>query len=194
MKVCCLILAAGASSRLGRPKQLLEKEGRNLLQIAIETALAAELDPVFVVLGARETEIREHIRDQPVRPIYNPNWQEGIGSSIREGISHIMKAGSYSGVIIMLCDQLLITAAHLKKMLEIYQQGQYPIVATAYQEQSGVPALFDQTFFPHLRDLSGDTGARKLISRQREHVFMIQFEAAGVDIDTAEDALRAGLQ
>ncbi|AHM58510.1 4-diphosphocytidyl-2c-methyl-d-erythritol synthase [Flammeovirgaceae bacterium 311] len=193
MKVCALLLAAGASSRLGRPKQLLEKEGRSLLQLSIETALVAELDPVFVVLGAREAEIRAQIRQQPVQLIYNPDWQEGIGSSIREGIKHIMEAGSYSAVVIMLCDQLLISAAHLQSLVKAYQQQQIPVVATSYQDQAGVPALFDQSFFPHLKQLSGDTGARKLISQHRDKVQLIQYEAAGVDIDTAEDALRAGL-
>jgi molybdenum cofactor cytidylyltransferase len=194
MKVCGLILAAGASSRLGRPKQLLQKQGKILLALSIHTALAAELSAVYVVLGARQEQIKDQISHLPVKLIFNSEWEEGIGSSIRNSMIQIVDDGPYDCVVILLCDQLLITAAHVKNLIAVYKSSHKPIVATAYGEQTGVPALFDQSYFPMLLALKGDTGARKIISQHQHDVRTVQFEAAAVDIDTAEDAIGAGLE
>ncbi|WP_224998989.1 NTP transferase domain-containing protein [Cesiribacter sp. SM1] len=193
MKVCGLILAAGGSSRLGRAKQLLQQQGKSLLALSIETALAAGLDPVYVVLGARQEQILDEISHLPVKIISNQEWQEGIGSSIRIGISHIEAEESYDAVVILLCDQLLITADHIKSLVALYQSSHKPIVATAYGAQSGVPALFSHSYFHLLLALQGDTGARKIIAQHQQNAHVVNFEAAALDIDTAEDARGAGL-
>lgn len=193
MKICGLILAAGSSSRLGRPKQLVRTGGRTLLEKAIETALAANLNPVHVVLGARFEQIKASIEHFPLSIIENEQWQEGIGSSIRTGIRSVIAEGKYDAVLLMLCDQLHVDAPHLQALIDAYQNKQKLIIATAYGAQIGVPALFDQKYFPLLKELSGDEGAKKIIKRHSAEVHSLKFEQAIVDVDTPEDLLKTGL-
>lgn len=194
MNICGLILAAGASTRLGRPKQLLRAQGKPLLEKAAETALEARLDAVYVVLGARYEEIKTSIQHLPVQLIRNEQWQEGIGSSISSGIRATRASDNYDAVLIMLTDQLHINGAHLSSLVNNYLKSSHKaIVATTYGHQTGVPALFDKYYFPQLEDLSGDIGAKKLIGQHMDRVRSINFEQASIDIDTPEDQAKAGL-
>lgn len=193
MKICGLILAAGASSRLGRPKQLVSVKGKSLLEKAIKTALEAGLNQVYVVLGAHFDEVKASIAHLPVRIIHHEQWQQGIGSSISAGMQTIHAEDHYDAVLIMLCDQLHINIAHLKALLIPYLNSDKAIVATSYGNQTGVPALFDHQHFSLLQALSGDTGAKKIISQQADKVHSIRFEEASIDIDTPEDLAGAGL-
>lgn len=158
-----VVLAAGSSSRLGRPKQDLVYQGETLLARAIRIAREVA-DEVVVVT-------REN----------NPDADEGIASSIRVGVR---EAGEDARVLIMLCDQPLITAAHLAALLAT----DAPIAATGYRGIAGVPAVFAPRFLPELLALRGDRGARAVIEAHREIVKVLTFEDAGVDIDTEDDA------
>lgn len=159
MRVVAIVLAAGSSSRLGRPKQELVFDGETLLARA--TRIAREVaDDVIVVT-------REN----------NPDADEGIASSIRAGV----RAAGEARVLILLCDQPLITAAHLRALIAV----DAPIVATGYRGIAGVPAVFAPELIPELLALRGDRGARVVIEKHGAHV--IPFEDAGVDIDTDAD-------
>lgn len=193
MNICGLILAAGGSSRLGRPKQLIRAHGKSLLEQSVGTALNASLQQVYVVLGARFEQTEHSIKQLPVSIIRNEHWQEGIGSSISAGMQTIIKESDYDAVLIMLCDQLYINTLHLQALIEAYRQKKASIIATTYGGQTGVPALFDQKYFSDLGKLSGDTGAKKILSLHADSLHCIQFEQALIDIDTPEDLRKNGL-
>ena len=159
MRVIAVVLAAGSSSRLGRPKQDIVFEGETLLARA--TRIACEVaDDVIVVT-------REN----------NPDADEGIASSIRFGV----RAAGEARVLIVLCDQPLINAEHLRALIAV----DAPIVATGYRGIAGVPAIFAPELIPELLALRGDRGARAVIANHAAHV--IPFEGAAVDIDTEAD-------
>jgi molybdenum cofactor cytidylyltransferase len=193
MNLCGLILAAGGSTRLGRPKQLVKSQDKTLLQLAIENALNTSLQDVYVVLGANKESIEASIKHLPVQLIENAQWQEGLGSSISAGMHFIQKQGNYDAVLIMLCDQLHVNAAHLQAIIDAYLQKGAKMVATEYGKQLGVPALFDRMYFTDLAQLSGDTGAKKLLQVYAASLYSIPFEQALIDIDTPEDLNRLGL-
>ena len=193
MNICGLILAAGGSSRLGRPKQLVKAHGKTLLECAISNALDAPLQQVYVVLGDRFEQLEASVSHLPVSIIPNKQWQEGIGSSISAGIRSIRREGNFDAVLIMLCDQLHVTPGHLQALIGAYRQKEAPIIGTTYGGQTGVPALFDQKYFSDLEKLSGDTGAKMILFQQAHSLHSIKFEQALIDIDTPEDLIKSGL-
>lgn len=177
MNTAIVILAAGASSRLGQPKQLLQFRGRTLLQHAIGTAGAAHCGPVFVVVGA----VREIATSATV--VENPAWAEGMASSIRAGISALPSA--ISGAVLMTCDQPLVTAELLKTLC-----GAGPLAAAEYNHTIGVPAFFSRDYFPELLALQGGEGAKRILLAHETAVARIPFPDAAIDIDTVADAER----
>ena len=193
MKVYGLILAAGGSSRLGRPKQLVNDHGKSLLERAIDNSLKTDLQQVYVVLGANFEQVEASVKHLPVSIIRNERWQEGIGSSISCGLRKIQAEGNFDALLIMLCDQLHITVHHLQSLINAYLHKKAPIIATTYGGQAGVPALFDQQYFPHLQNLSGDTGAKQILHQHAKNLHPISFEQAIIDVDTPEDLEKLGL-
>jgi CTP:molybdopterin cytidylyltransferase MocA len=163
--VVAIVLAAGFSTRLGKSKQDVVFEGETLLQRA-ERIAREVADEVIVVT-----------------PQINPDAAEGIASSIRIGV-HL--SGTNARLLIMLCDQPLITAEHLRALIAINA----PIVATGYAGIAGVPAVFAPEFASELLALHGDRGARVVIEADRELARVVAFEDAAVDIDTEEDLRR----
>lgn len=160
MRVTALVLAAGASSRLGRPKQSVVYRGETLLEHAVRIAREA-CDEVIVIT-----------RDN------NPEADEGMASSIRAGVR---MAREDSRILITLCDQPLLTAAHLRALVAV----DAPIVATGYNGIAGVPAVFAPAFREELLALRGDRGARAVI--ERHGAATVVFEGAGVDVDREGD-------
>lgn len=179
-----IILAAGASTRLGRPKQLLPWQGSTLLQHAVQTALTVTTRPV-VVTGANDHLIAAALDPGQVKLVYNPNWQQGIASSIRCGLQALLnRTPGPDQVIFMVCDQPFVTAGLLLDLINEQQKSRRPIVASAYAGTLGIPALFDKSLFPQLLDLQGDTGARRLIQQHADEVAAVVFEEGLYDIDT----------
>ncbi|MDC3210710.1 nucleotidyltransferase family protein [Saprospiraceae bacterium] len=183
--IAIIILAAGSSSRLGRPKQLLELNGKTLLQKSIETALNVSIN-VTVVLGANENLVRPTISGFPINIILNENWISGISGSIQTGMS-ALKNNEFQAVLIMLCDQPFINASILKGMIEVFEKNKFPIVASEYEKKVGVPAIFDASFFQKLKMLKGQKGAKKLIMNNLDKTKSFMFENGKIDIDTEED-------
>jgi molybdenum cofactor cytidylyltransferase len=184
-----IILAAGASSRLGTPKQNLIYQGQTLLQRAIHTALtSACCEKIVVVLGANEGVIRPNISDHQVYITYNPNWQEGIASSIRLGITELQKLEpNITAAILMVCDQPFVDPLLIYQLTERRAENNNGIIACTYKDTLGVPALFDVSYFPRLLMLQGKEGAKKLIKAFSHDVLPVAFPLGAIDIDTMDD-------
>lgn len=184
-----IILAAGSSSRLGKPKQNLIFSGQTLLQRTIHTALRINCGPVIVVLGGNANLIKPALGNFEVDIIFNADWQEGISSSIRTGIQHLEKKHPQANsAVLMLCDQPYVDENILQKLIAAGKQG--TIVASGYNETTGPPAFFGRYYFPELLALKGNEGAKNLMLKHKQEVTTIPFELGGVDIDTVEDFQR----
>lgn len=183
--IAIIILAAGSSSRLGRPKQLLKLNGNTLLQKSTKVALQVSKN-VNVVLGANEKLIRPSISTFPIDIILNKNWAEGMSSSIQAGMS-FLENKNHDAVLIMLCDQPYVDELLLEKMISTFEKNESPIVAAEYEGKVGVPAIFDVSFFPKLKTLEGKKGAKPLIMSNLEITKRVIFEKGKIDIDTEED-------
>ena len=183
--VALLLLAAGASARMGQPKQLLPYHGRTLLRHAAETAVASGCAPLVLVTGAIHEALVGGVADLPMRIVHNPAWQTGLASSIQAGLAAVADAQP-TAYLIMLSDQPLITPALLRQLLTQQQQTKAPVVATAYGEVLGVPALFDQAMLPALHQLRGTQGANRLIADLGAAVGRVSFPDGLVDVDTPE--------
>jgi molybdenum cofactor cytidylyltransferase len=190
-----VILAAGGSTRLGQPKQLVAYRGRSLLRHAAEVATGTLCRPIVVVLGAHAAEIEAEVRDLPVRVTENPHWTRGLATSLRRGVEILEAAEEEIGaVVIMLCDQPLVSVPAIDGLVQAYRSGGKPIIASAYDGILGVPALFDRRLFPELLALEGEEGARRIIARHPRDVHGIPFPGGTLDIDTPQDCeqLHAG--
>jgi CTP:molybdopterin cytidylyltransferase MocA len=187
-----VILAAGGSRRMGRPKQLVEIEGQSLVRRAAEAALAAGSGSVHVVVGAEVIRVRAALDGLPVELVVNDAWKEGMASSIRAAIEAIERRDRPAETLtLMLCDQPGVSDDVLRRLLEAYRATRAPVVASRYPEGPGVPALFHAELFPALKSLGGDVGARHLIRHLDRDVVTIPF-ALTDDIDTPSDVLRIG--
>jgi len=177
-----LILAAGSSSRLGQPKQLVLYQNETLLRRSVKQAL--ELSPnVFVILGHEYEACLSSLEGLPVNTLYHENYAKGIGSSIAFGISHTL---SFAHTLIMLCDQPLIPLEHYRALIDNVEQG--VLVASSYlpKERVAVPALFPKRYYEDLMVLTGDKGAQMLLS-DASCIPVALKQAFTVDIDTQED-------
>ena len=181
-----ILLAAGSSSRMGCPKQLLKINNQTLIRRAIDTALAAEqFKPLLIVLGANAELIRKEIpTSEDIIIVENPGWQEGMGSSVRYGIEQANFQG-LDGAVVMLCDQPLLTASHLLALYQKHQETGLPVVASRYSGFNAVPVYFHHSLFPFLLRSKGDQGARKIIN-QYPGVVAIDFPDGALDVDTPE--------
>ena len=186
-KIGGLLLAAGGSSRLGQPKQLLEFEGKTLVRRAAETLVYSQCDPIVVVLGAEIEYSAIQIADLSVSSCINEKWQTGMSSSIISGLGSLLEIEpQLDAVVITLCDQPYVNSADIDKLITAFAVSRSPIVAAKYGETTGVPALFSSKLFDDLFQLEGDKGARKLIQRH-DHCVTIHIEGAIFDIDTSHD-------
>jgi molybdenum cofactor cytidylyltransferase len=186
-----VLLAAGASARLGQPKQLLTIDNTTLVRKSVEVALGAGFVPIVVVLGAHKDKVLPHISDLPIEVVGNEFWQEGMGSSIKVGVQRLLTlTPKIKAAILMLCDQPFVDISLLHRLAHTYQTSGKPIIASQYGNVIGVPALFDQQFFFHLTSLQGDQGARKIIQQHTEWVEIVPFDKGKYDIDTMADYLR----
>ena len=183
--VALLLLAAGASTRMGRPKQLLPYHGRTLLRHAAETAVASGCAPIVLVTGALHEELLSEIAGLPIQAVRNQRWESGMASSIQAGLA-AMDPAQPRAVLIMLTDQPLITPELLQQLVARQQQTQATIVATAYGDVLGVPAVFDHSLLPELLKLQGQQGAIRLIAGLGAAVGRVDFPAGLLDVDTPE--------
>jgi molybdenum cofactor cytidylyltransferase len=185
-----IVLAAGASTRFGSPKQLVRVAGRPLLHSAIAHAADVAGSAVSVVLGAHAAELTPLLTHSQALIVINRDWREGIASSIRAGVSRLPP--SCNAVLLMLADQAAITAEDLKRLVSAWRRQPDYIVAARYGMTTGVPAVFPRSAFSDLAALRGDTGARALLQRNPDRVVRVPMASAAIDIDTPEDLLKIG--
>jgi molybdenum cofactor cytidylyltransferase len=183
-----IILAAGASSRMGRPKPALPFRGEPLVRRTARTALDAGCAPVFVILGAHADACRAALAGLAVTPVLHEKWSAGLGTSLRAGLDAVRAAAPDApGVFALLCDQPLIDADLLNAMAETLHRTERPVVACGYRETVGAPALFRRDFLPRLADVTGDAGARSILKRHADAVAVVPFPPAATDVDTPDD-------
>jgi molybdenum cofactor cytidylyltransferase len=183
-----IILAAGESKRLGSPKQLLSIDGSTLLARVAKTACELMTYPVIAVLGAHAEKISPTLNIPGITVVNNEDWQEGMASSIRKGLTSMVELyPQVDGIIILVCDQPYLSHDLIKALIEAQHNAGLPAAAAAYNGKLGTPALFHKSLFSALMLLSGDKGARKMLEQMRENVVEVDFEMGDVDIDTQAD-------
>ncbi|MGA3070701.1 MAG: nucleotidyltransferase family protein [Terracidiphilus sp.] len=192
MPVAAIVLAAGASRRLGQPKQLLMLGGEILVARAIRLAAEAGAIPVIAVLGAHHERISAAIDSKKMSnaiPVFNGDWQQGIATSIHAGVRALENlAPQASGALILGCDQPRLTAGHLRALLEAFAaQCSSAIVASAYAGVAGTPAVFPRAVFAELLALRGDQGARALLMKPPCPSTSLPFPGGEIDIDLPAD-------
>lgn len=183
----CIVLAAGGSRRLGRPKQLLRYRARPLLLHAIDAARAVTPRRIVVVLGARHARLRALLRRQAtdVPVVRNPRWRRGMAGSLRAGLDALPARAS--AALILLADQPLIDAAALEALILAWRDHPRAAAAASYQDRIGVPAVLPRALWSRARRLQGDRGARTLL-RDALDTTIVPIPGSAVDIDTAADA------
>ncbi|MGI0483904.1 nucleotidyltransferase family protein [Pantanalinema rosaneae CENA516] len=183
-----VILAAGASRRLGTPKQLLQYQGGSLIQRVVATAIAAVGEPIIVVLGANAAQIQAELQNVAVQVVINPEWIQGLSASIRTGIETLLTVQpEVAAVVLLVCDQPLISHHFIQQLVTTYRQTEQPIVASEYAGVVGVPALFDRRLFPALIRLNGDRGAKPILQQYSHSLQTVSCPDAACDIDTPID-------
>lgn len=181
-----LVLAAGAASRFGSPKQLARIGGVMMLQKAVSQATEVAGHAVTVILGAHAERITPLLRQSPASVEINRNWQEGLASSLRLGVSRLPGC---EGVLVTLADQVAVTTFDLQRLVSAWRRQPGCLIAASYDGHTGVPAIFPAWCFPDLLALRGDAGARAVLARHADRCLRVPMPNAGVDIDTPEDLL-----
>ncbi|HNR21704.1 MAG TPA: nucleotidyltransferase family protein [Steroidobacteraceae bacterium] len=182
-----IVLAAGASTRFGSPKQLVRIDGRPLLHAVVTRAVEVAGHSVTVVLGAHAGELTALLRHTPASIVVNRDWEEGIASSIRAGMAQL--PGAADGVLLMLADQASVTADDLRRLAGAWRRQPDSILAAQYSGVTGVPAIFPRWAFRDLAQLRGDRGAQLLLQRYADRVARLRMVSAAIDIDRPEDLL-----
>jgi molybdenum cofactor cytidylyltransferase len=194
-KIGIVILAAGDGTRFGGAKQLAEFNGKALLHKSLDVALSLRV-PIFLVLGSRSELILDSLKknsylvSSAITIIYNHEWEVGLSTSINKAIHEVVNQNGFKSIIFMTCDQPLITTHHIQAIINMAQTSKENIVASAYQNVLGIPALFKANYFQSLLSLNGDKGAGIVIKQNLQDCAVIPFEDGSIDIDTKEDLER----
>lgn len=188
-KTAIIILAAGGSTRLGAPKQLLkDKNGVSFLKKICTIALSIDCQKVYCILGAYHESISKELEDLAVVPLVNAQWDTGLASSLHLSIVHLSTHHpDIESAVFLVCDQPFISKLLLETIVKEHASTGKPIVACHYQHIMGTPALFARSMFPELLKVSGDRGAGTVIKDHAEKVALVEFKEGIFDIDTTND-------
>lgn len=178
-------MAAGSSSRLGEPKQLVEFNGQSLLQHTLNCAEKLTFDSKILVLGSKAEEIKTSLELGDFDVIINEEWQEGMASSIRKGIQQ--SKSDLDHVVILVSDQPMVSAKNLEKLIAKHLENIAEATFSKYNGDLGVPAIFSKKVFSELLNLKGDQGAKKLLYEGKLTFQSVKFEGGNFDVDTKED-------
>jgi molybdenum cofactor cytidylyltransferase len=183
-----VILAAGESSRFGGPKQLVEFRGKSLIRRITDSAMEAGCSPIVVVIGSDGEKVFRELEGTNVTNIENKSWQQGMGSSIRAGIRHLVEnAIDIDAAILLVCDQPAVDAQAIVRLIRLRKRTKKDSIASSYANTLGVPALFARSFFCELLSLGDRAGAKSIILRNRERVVQVPFPEGKTDIDSWSD-------
>ena len=187
-KIGAVILAAGESSRFGRPKQLVQFRGKSLVRRVVDAAKDANCSAIVVVLGSKREQIERELKETAAIVAENEDWRRGIGSSIRVGVeSAVNQVPDIEAIVLLTCDQPFLKTDTIERLIAMYEKTKKAIVASSYSETLGVPALFDRSCFQELLALDDETGAKTIILSNRERVAELLFLEGKIDIDTVAD-------
>jgi molybdenum cofactor cytidylyltransferase len=185
--VGAVILAAGGSSRMGEPKQLLTIAGQPMVRRVTQGVCAAGLDQVVVVVGAHAQAVQKALGGLAVQIVHNRAWAEGMSSSLRTGLDALRR--DIQAALVVLADQPGLTPDLVRSLVVHYQTTRAPIVAPFYRGRRGNPVLFDRALFADLRGVEGDQGGRDLLIRYQDRVQRVEVDdpASLLDVDTHQD-------
>ena len=187
-KIGALILAAGESSRLGQPKQLIQFRGKSLLCRIVDAAKKARCSPTVAVIGSDREQVAHELKAGAAIIVENENWRLGIGTSVRAGMRRLLdNAPTLEAVVLLVCDQPFVDARTIARLITLREKTKRAIVASRYANTLGVPALFDRSCFQELLALDNATGAKTVILSNRERVAEFPFPEGRIDIDTLDD-------
>ena len=185
-----LILAAGNSSRLGKPKQLLPVGSEVLLTHQLRTWSRCGADHTFVVLGSRAEQLRALVDEDAVRVVINPEWRSGMGSSLVSGVQNILlEIPDAQGILVVLVDQYRLAPRMLSELLRI-GRGSNKLTAAHYNRRAGVPAFFPKRYFAQLLAIPPQQGAKFILQKCRSEMIRYPLPAAAFDVDTPEDLVQ----
>jgi molybdenum cofactor cytidylyltransferase len=188
-EIGAVVLAAGGSRRLGTPKQLLAYRGEPLVRRAAIAALDAGLSPVVVVVGHEAARVRSVLEGLTLAIVENAGWSTGVASSIRCGVLELgRRAPNFRAVALLVCDQPLLTPAHLQALAAAVRGGAV-LAASTYAGTQGVPAVFGAPLVPELLALVGDTGAKAVVRRHLSSATLVPFAGGEHDVDTIGDLI-----
>lgn len=191
-ELVALVLAAGRSSRMGRPKQLAGLCGRPLLEHVLATMAAAGVDRVVVALGAAADQVLAAVPMHGAEPLVTTRWPEGMGAVLAEASTRLAAVpGACAGLLVALGDQPLVTPAVVDGLAEAWRAGAGPVVSAAYGGRPGNPKLFDAALLGELGRLGGDTGARELLAAHPEWVHLVESGHLGSDLDVDDETALA---
>lgn len=184
--IACIILAAGESSRLGFPKQLVRYNGESLIQNICRKVKSLDLYRTICITGAYNVEVRESITNYDLELIHNNYYQNGMSESIMKGIRALLLDADVDATLIALCDQPLIPIDHFKLLIRTYISQSSQIVTSEYHDTYGVPAVFDKSCFKSLLTLDQGGGAKRIIREYMDNTSFVRCDKAAFDIDTPE--------
>jgi molybdenum cofactor cytidylyltransferase len=193
--VAGVVLAAGTSSRMGVNKLFLPLGGSTVLRRAVDTAAAAGLDPVLVVVGHESARARAEVAGLPCVPVLNPDYAGGINTSLRAGIRAV--PGDAAAAVVMLADMPFVRAAMVAALLERFRAGSAPLVLSVYGDVLAPPTLYGRTLFPELGDPSGEGCGKRVMKRHRAEAIEVAWPASALaDLDVPGDleSVRARLE
>lgn len=183
-----MLLAAGASTRLGRAKQLLFYKDKTLLQHTIDVSQQAEFNQQVLVLGANAETIKNQTRTVAMAVTINEAWKGGLSTSIKSGLAKLLAINpDCENVMFLLCDQPFLNTNVLETLMAAHREEGNRITVSSYDDQWGVPMIFPASFFSELKRLDGDAGAKKIVMQHMEQAQFVSFPKGNFDIDTEED-------
>lgn len=184
-----VVLAAGGSTRLGRPKQLLTRDGETLVHRAARLALASGAARVRVIVGAHADDVVAAVRDLPVECLVNPRWNEGLAGSVRVAVDAL--AAHDRATLLLTCDQPALDLVHVQVLLAAARAAPSGSAATRFGDRVGVPAVVAPAVLRAARAVQGDRGLRDVLNAAGTGVIACDAPVLGVDIDTPEDVAEA---
>jgi molybdenum cofactor cytidylyltransferase len=190
MMLSAIVLAAGMSTRMGQNKLLLLFKGKPLIAHAVDILLASEIDEIIVVLGNEADKVQEKLRGRQVRLIENPDFREGLSTSVRAGVTAVSRQAD--GIMVYLADQPLLEPADVNRILRAFVHAKNAgksIVVPFFDRQRGNPVLLDSSYREAILGVVGDIGCKGVIKRYPDQVFVLQMESDHVirDMDTIEE-------
>jgi molybdenum cofactor cytidylyltransferase len=188
LSIAAIILAAGSGSRMGLTKQLLKIDGESLIRRTAQAAIDARLDPIIVVTGSDAENVGDDLAGLSVTIAQNRNWKNGIGTSIRHGISTLLATNTQiDAATILLCDQARLTSEVLRNLIATFSASHKPIAACEYENTVGPPCCFNRETFAELSQIADTDGAKKVLLKDPSRLTKIPWPAGADDVDTPAD-------